>query len=190
MKLTSYVYPINSQSIENIFTNFYNLELKNQGDSWNQTMDFLKFAAKSNIHLSPNELENGKNNFYHIMFNYVFRTLQKCLEVPSLLQEISKVIDIKTNTFLLPAKSQTKFVLSLLRQYSLLTKSEPLLITLFQKLESQSLSSIDKREFAFYQDRMNTLESFLPAILLNVIRMWLSNLQWKQTRKSKCNLLS
>jgi hypothetical protein len=132
-------------------------------------LGLVRYAKERNIELSKGELEQAKHSYYSILFDHTFRLLQKMLKDPFFLRLLHTAMDLKTGNWTNAREDRSDFVQSLIDLfYQKHPDAEPRLVRLGRELEKR----MPLREFAFYQRQRQTLQTFYPEMMQNVVRMW------------------
>lgn len=175
---------VTDQTLENALGNIYGAARLADQKQWEQFRALTKFAKQRHVELSPNELNHAKQNWYNMLFDHTFRTLQKILrdgKMSSLLNKGIAFTGVKSKngfSWKIPRANRSEYVSELLATYLRFhPRATPPLLDHFYRLKLLFVpSDIETdRAFAFYLKQEANLKRFYPAILENVIHIWLSS---------------
>ena len=91
---------LTQDGLETIVNNFYDLGQQFQEDNAQQLQAFVDYASHCRVQIQSGELEEAKKNYFHILFDHVFRTLQSMMYDRWQRGELLKLVDLHTGELL------------------------------------------------------------------------------------------
>ena len=176
-KMRTHPLKVTRETIQNGLNNFYSSKLLDNYQNWELTSELLKYAKKCKIDIKSHELEQARANFYHMIFDRTFRTLQRILyDIKFATRLNEEIIDLKTEQWIIHDPDEQKTAITrLIREFYV---HYPELQPRFLKSLERLMEARDdvtpelQSTFGFYADNLQQLRFYLPFIMENVIKIW------------------